>query len=668
MNSSVILFSLCVGLVGGGLVWWVKRSVVIAMLVPVVVVGVVAMALPPSAEPLTRQQQTVEPPRQQPDASPKPEPTPKAQLTAFRPIEVADRGYVASDACLECHPNNHATWFASYHRTMTQVVQPDTVLGDFNDVKLSHNGQEFHLREVDGVCWAGMLEPTAIEGTPEASQWVNRPIVMSTGSHHMQAYWFPIGLRRTLGILPFVFLKETEEWIPRSAAFLQPPEDKASHEIGRWNSGCSKCHSTHAQAREMSFGEFDTRTAEFGISCEACHGPGEPHIAFHRGTTSGSKVAADDSRDPIVNPDNLSHVRSSQVCGQCHSVLTLKGDPDKINVEGHGFLPGEDLRESHDIWQLHSPEMQELLQNEELRDRVIRTNRGTFYADGVLRVAGREYTSMEQSACFLNGEMGCMSCHQLHQSSDDDRPSEEWANDQLKPMALGNDACTQCHDAQQYASSHTHHAADSAGSSCYNCHMPHTAYGLLKSIRNHTITSPDLKLELAADRPNACNQCHLDKTLQWTAKHLDEWYSIEPPKLDAQQSETAASVLWLLKGNAANRAMAAWVMGWSDAQAVSGDDWQTLYLTRAMDDPYLAVRMIARRSLQSLPHDVSQELDPLGSDTERQKAIQSILQLWKERIHPARPALMIGSDNQVDHEKIDAIIRQRDNTPMKLAE
>ena len=95
---------------------------------------------------------------------------------------------------------------------------------------------------------------------------------------------------------------------------------------------------------------------------------------------------------------------------------------------------------------------------------------------------------------------------------------------------------------------HTHHLADSSGSNCYNCHMPHTAYGLLKAIRNHTISSPDLKRELTVDRPNACNQCHLDKTLKWTAEHLRDWYSIDAPELDAEQSEVAASILWLLKG------------------------------------------------------------------------------------------------------------------------
>ncbi len=666
MNEAVIGLSVVIGLVGGAFLWWLKRSILAALLVPIVVVAFVAIALPPPVVPVMPRTKAIE---SEPVAPEVQEDVPTAtKLAAFRPIEVADRGYVASDACLECHPQQHATWFASYHRTMTQVAKPEVILGDFDDVKLSQNGRDYHLRQVDDVCWVELLDPAAMPGTAEASQRVQRPIVMTTGSHHMQAYWFPVGVRRTLAILPFVYLNETQEWIPRSAAFLNPTDDSVSHEIGRWNADCSKCHSTHPQEREVTGGEWDTRAAEFGISCEACHGPGQQHVAYHRGSLASRQTAASPSVDPIVNPENLSHVRSSQICGQCHAVLTLKGDADKINMEGITFQPGTDLRQTYDVWQLHSPQMKELLKNQSMHERVVSTNRGTYYADGVVRVSGREYTSLEQSACFQRGEMGCLTCHQLHQSADDTRNEKDWANDQLKPSSLGNDACVQCHDEQQYSTAHTHHLADSSGSNCYNCHMPHTAYGLLKAIRNHTISSPDLKRELAVDRPNACNQCHLDKPLKWTAGHLKDWYSIDEPELDDEQSEIAASILALLKGNAANRAMAAWTMGWPEAQAVSGNDWQSIYLAQLLNDPYLAVRMIARRSLQTLPELADLKIEPLGTDSERGDAILSIVARWDKDPHAANPALLLGPNNVVKTNRIDAIMKQRDDTPMKLTE
>ncbi|MDM4018063.1 multiheme c-type cytochrome [Roseiconus lacunae] len=680
MNGAVIGFSIVVGLICGGMVWWVKRSWLAAATIPVAVVGLVVIALPPTEAPVIAiadsaiADSAAESPdnsnsgNSSRDNSPHENLPVTTKLAKFRPIEFSNQGYVASDACLECHPQNHASWYASYHRTMTQVVDPQLALGDFDDVTLSQNGCDFHLSVSDDVCWVDLLDPAAIPGTAESRQTVRRPIVMSTGSHHMQAYWFPIGARRTLAILPFVFLKETQEWIPRSAAFLQPNDLGVSHEIGRWNSSCSRCHSTLPQERKLPDHSWDTQVAEFGISCEACHGPGEDHIAYHKTSSENRSTGSSTVHDPIVNPENLSHVRSSQVCGQCHSVLTLKGDPDQINVVGSTFRPGEDLHQSHEIWQLHSPQMKELLENHTIRERVTATNRGTFYADGVVRVSGREFTSIEQSACFQRGQMSCLSCHQLHKSSEDPRSDESWADDQLKPNCYGNDSCISCHDQQQYSTAHTHHLPESSGSNCYNCHMPHTAYGLLKAIRNHTITSPDLQRELSVDRPNACNQCHLDKTLKWTADNLEKWYSIKPPALDAEHSEIAASILWLLKGNAASRAMAAWTMGWPEAQAVSGDDWQSVYLAQALNDPYLAVRMIARRSLQSLPGLEALNIHPLGGDAERRAAVLSIIRHWDQTSHEAKPALLIDSNNVLKTRRIDAIIEQRDETPMTLTE
>ena len=47
--------------------------------------------------------------------------------------------------------------------------------------------------------------------------------------------------------------------------------------------------------------------------------------------------------------------------------------------------------------------------------------------------------------------------------------------------------------------------------------MPYTTYGLLKTIRSHTDQqSVGRRRRVETGRPNACNLCHLDKTLAWT--------------------------------------------------------------------------------------------------------------------------------------------------------
>ena len=42
----------------------------------------------------------------------------------YRPIQVAEDGYVSSTACRACHPAQYDAWHGSFHRTMTQVATP----------------------------------------------------------------------------------------------------------------------------------------------------------------------------------------------------------------------------------------------------------------------------------------------------------------------------------------------------------------------------------------------------------------------------------------------------------------------------------------------------------------------------------------------------------------
>ena len=63
--------------------------------------------------------------------------------------------------------------------------------------------------------------------------------------------------------------------------------------------------------------------------------------------------------------------------------------------------------------------------------------------------------------------------------------------------------------------------------------MPHTTYGLVKAIRSHEISSPNVRESVTARRPNACNLCHLDKTLEWTNSHMHDWYGTD--RLQADQ-------------------------------------------------------------------------------------------------------------------------------------
>jgi hypothetical protein len=260
----------------------------------------------------------------------------------------------------------------------------------------------------------------------------------------------------------------------------------------------------------------------------------------------------------------------------------------------------------------------------------------------------------------------------MHQPRDDERPRADWAEDQLKPGMRGNQACTSCHEeyrAEQKLAAHTHHLASSQGSLCYNCHMPHTAYGLLKAARSHRISNPSITETREAGRPNACNLCHLDKTLRWTGEKLADWYGQTEAEPDGKESDIALSVEMALAGDAAQRALIAWHLGWDAARQAAGENWQAPYLAILLTDDYPAVRFIAQRSLrqiggyEEIPYD--SEMPP----SERGESARRITERWQEsRAVVDRPQLLISSEGNLDLMKIGELLQRRDQTVVSLEE
>ncbi|MEM1029178.1 MAG: c-type cytochrome [Myxococcota bacterium] len=96
-------------------------------------------------------------------------------------------GYASSRACRSCHPGSHASWASTFHATMTQRVTPPTVLARWEGT-LRHAGHRYVLRRRDGRFFIDMPRP-GTRGQLPANR-IEREVVMSTGSHHQQLYWF----------------------------------------------------------------------------------------------------------------------------------------------------------------------------------------------------------------------------------------------------------------------------------------------------------------------------------------------------------------------------------------------------------------------------------------------------------------------------------------------
>ena len=287
---------------------------------------------------------------------------------------------------------------------------------------------------------------------------------------------------------------------------------------------------------------------------------------------------------------------------------------------------------------------------------------GSFGSDGQVRISGRDFTGMAASGCYKRGKLSCLSCHSLHNYQD--------ASHQLGRDMESNQSCYQCHgDYAAKLEQHTHHRAGSSGSLCYNCHMPHTSYGLLKAIRSHTINSPSVQSSLDTGRPNACNLCHLDKSLGWTAARLNEWHRQPSPPMTEDQRTTSAGITWLLKGDAGQRSLIAWHMGWESAKTISGQQWMPRFLAETLVDPYANVRYLSQRSLKAIPGFESFAYDYIGLPAHRAEARQRALDLWK-----GKPALNESSvtfpqpDVLLQEDKVAGMIRQRDDRRMELLE
>jgi hypothetical protein len=614
------------------------------------------------------------------------------ELLAAETPALTREDYVTSDTCRSCHPREYHTWHRSFHRTMTQIARPGAVVPAWEG-ELESRGRRYELFTRGDVFWADVVDPDwerayRLAGRdPDADPAPPRarlPVVMTTGSHHMQTYWVPSEAGREVYNLPFVYLFEDERWVPREDVFLRPPN--AGRLIGLWNNSCIECHSTAgAIGFDFASEEFtDTRVAEMGISCEACHGPAEEHVAQHRNPLARfrQRRAPETEGDPtIVHPERLDHERATYVCGQCHGVW-MADDDERWLREGHPFRPGDDLTDTRFVVRPAGdrghPRLRELLS---LYPRALDSR---FWPDGMVRVSGREMSGMIESPCYQPGEMSCLSCHSMHDSD---------PNDQLAAVALaghggdprqgiaGNGACVQCHEGfrdDAALTAHTRHPLESAGSSCMNCHMPYTTYGLLKGIRSHQISNPSAQETLAVGRPNACNACHLDRPLSWAADELAAGWGVPRPppgSLSRDQDQVAASLLWLLSGDAGQRALTAWYMGWEPARQASGEAWLAPYLGHLLADPYAAVRYVAGHSLVTLPGWESLDYDYVAPPRELGEARSAAIQGYLDRVAggsvtPERrgPGVLLGPRGELLLGEVARLALARDDTPISLEE
>ena len=178
---------------------------------------------------------------------------------------------------------------------------------------------------------------------------------------------------------------------------------------------------------------------------------------------------------------------------------------------------------------------------------------------------------------------------------------------------------------------------------------------------------------MANGRPNACNLCHLDKTLAWTAQQLAQWYRQDIPAMPTA-TEIAHAVRLALSGDAGSVSLLAWHLL---AARVAGLGHQLDHTVpgQLLDDPYAAVRCVAERLLRAISNLVPPGYDYVVDSRFRPPARDQVWAAWQHDLRdiqafkPLSQGILIRPDDLTAQRASFALwLRQRNDRPLRLRE
>lgn len=391
--------------------------------------------------------------------------------------------YTGSKACAACHETETQAWSGSHHDLAWTLPSDGHVLGDFNDASFEHDGIISRFTSEDGRYFIetdgpdGAMTRYEVEGV--------------AGIAPLQQYLVETEPGR-LQALDLAWDVEQERWY-HLYPDLALPSGSGLHWSGpykSWNARCAECHATGYQ-KDFTFQtqSYASKQAEIGVGCEACHGPGEAHIAWAENPQNGTLAKWQGLSDTGLTLEFVEDQPAFEIelCATCHSRREPLFDASP--------LPGTPF---HDAY------------------RMALLRPGLYHPDGTIQDEVYVYGSFLQSRMHAVG-VRCSDCHDPHGA---------------ETRLSGNAVCATCHSpaanprfpslrqALYDDPAHHFHAPGSAGAQCVSCHMIERTYMGIDERRDHSfrVPRPDLSAETGA--PNACNDCHQDQDAAWAAAEL----------------------------------------------------------------------------------------------------------------------------------------------------
>ncbi len=341
----------------------------------------------------------------------KDEPAQPAPTPPPPPAEVTASTYVGSDSCKTCHSKEFNGWEKTAHPFMIQspdemwpeartALQAELDKGDSGFLAIGGTDQK--LESMDQIVYI-------------VGHWLKQRYVIRTDDGHrfVQTQYYPDG-------------NEGSKLYGYSEARVY--EDR-----------CLACHSTGfdfdaAQSLDRTAAGYglESVVAEFGVGCEACHGPGSEHVNARGG------------KDNILNPANFTVQQQNDFCGSCHArnsgSVNYSGRNDAVN-----FQLGDVLSDHVKI--------QSVVNNNNVFKKVVDGKIQGYYQDeagetqrwwddATARSHRMQYNDMESSLKF--GIMSCNTCHDMHNPSG--LVGGSWEG--LLAADLGSNSCATCHKSE----------------------------------------------------------------------------------------------------------------------------------------------------------------------------------------------------------------------------